>query len=154
MAVTPLDGAQRREIEALTKDRRIGKVPPDLERASHFMTQAEGAINELANLTFPPTAFTVAYDACHDAGEALLAAYGYRTMQRPGQHQALGLFLKAILNTPPGSKAAERFESLRRTRNQQRYDARPVGASQVELAKRTAQELQAAARNIGLETHD
>jgi hypothetical protein len=80
-----------------------------------------------------------------------LAAHGYRTRNGPGQHEALGRFLRAVLDAPPGDKAAKRFDQLRRVRNQSHYDARPVGAADAALAERAATELHAAAlkREVG-----
>ena len=91
-----------------------------------------------------------AYDACHDIGEALLAAYGYRTVNGPGQHEVLGRFLRAVFDHPPGQRAAQRFEQLRRSRNQQRYAARPVGSADAQVATQAAAELRAAAQAQGL----
>jgi hypothetical protein len=91
--------------------------------------------------------YDLAYDAAHDVGEALLAAHGYRTSNGLGQHEALGRFLRAVLDEPPGDGAARRFDRLRRTRNQGRYAARPVGAADAALAQQTAIELLAAARS-------
>ena len=60
--------------------------------------------------------------------EAGLAAYGYRTTNGPGQHEALGRYLRVVFDKPPAEKAAREFDRLRRARNQDRYEARPVGA--------------------------
>lgn len=95
--------------------------------------------------------YNLAYDACHDVGEALLAAYGYRTVNGPGQHAALGDFLRAVFDQPPGQRAAKRFDQFRRSRNQQRYDAKPFGAAGADLAVHTAAALREAAAHLGLE---
>lgn len=71
-------------------------------------------------------------------GEAILAAHGYRTLSGPGQHEAIGLFLRAVIDQPPGDQDARRFEQLRRSRNRQRYDARPVSDAEAALAAQTA----------------
>ena len=89
--------------------------------------------------------YGIAYDACHDTGEALLAAYGLRTTHGPGQHEALGSYLRAVFDQPPAEKAAREFDRLRRARNQDRYEAKPVGAAATENAEQGARPLFAAA---------
>ena len=75
-------------------------------RASSFLQQAEERISQLPLLTSPAVRYGIAYDACHDVGEALLAAYGYRTKNGSGQHEAVGRALRAILDSPPADAAA------------------------------------------------
>ncbi len=145
MAVTPLTAAQQSAVEVLVAAGRLAVVPVDLLRAAVFVRHAEEAIVDLPNLTRVQNRYNLAYDACHDLGEALLAGYGYRTTSGPGQHEALGRFLRAVLDSPPGQREARRYEQLRRSRNQQRYDARPVGEAEAALAEETARGLLAAA---------
>jgi hypothetical protein len=71
------------------------------------------------------------YDACHDTGEALLA-YGFRTTNGPGQHEALGRYLRAVYDKPPADGAAREFARLRGAGNQDRYQVKPVGAAATE----------------------
>lgn len=127
-------------------------MPVDLVRAEGFLKQAEDALADVPNLTRPQNAYNLAYDAAHDAGEAMLAAFGYRTAQGPGQHEALGRFLVAIFGLPPAVRAAKRFDRLRRERNQQRYDAKPVSRANAEVARVTAQSLVDAARLLTADT--
>jgi len=86
-------------------------------------------LDQLPLLTSVTVGYGVAYDACHDTGEALLAAYGFRTTNGPGQHEALGRYLRTVFDKPPAEKAAREFDRLRRARNQDRYEAKPVGGS-------------------------
>jgi hypothetical protein len=60
--------------------------------------------------------------------------------------EALGRFLRAVLDDPPGDRAARRFDQLRRARNQGRYEAKPVGSGDASLAADVARELLEAAR--------
>lgn len=143
--MTPLTAAQQSAVEVLVAAGRLAVVPVDLLRAAVFVRHAEEAIVDLPNLTRVQNRYNLAYDACHDLGEALLAGYGYRTTSGPGQHEALGRFLRAVLDSPPGQREARRYEQLRRSRNQQRYDARPVGEAEAALAEETARGLLAAA---------
>lgn len=145
MAVTSLTRVQKATVLALVEARRLDGVPVDEARASSFMRQADDRLGQLPLLTSAPVAYGVAYDAAHDIGEALLAAYGFRTTNGPGQHEALGRYLRAILDAPPGDKAAQQFDRVRRARNQDRYEARPVGAAAAEQAAKVARDLFTAA---------
>ncbi|GAA4063533.1 hypothetical protein GCM10023065_13160 [Microbacterium laevaniformans] len=152
MGVTSLTAAQQQAVDALVAARRIEKVLPDAGRARAFLAAAADRISQLPLLTSVGVRYDIAYDAAHDVGEALLAAHGYRTRSGSGQHEALGRFLRAVLDTPPGEVAARRYDRLRRARNQSHYDANPVGAAEADLAQRTAQELYEAAVARGVET--
>ena len=126
MALTPLTAAQQRAVDALLQAGRLEQVPVDLQRCASFLAQAAAALGDLPNVKHPQNTYNLAYDAAHDVGEAMLAAYGYRTRQGPGQHDALGRYLAAVFDTPPENAASRHFEQMRRDRNRQRYDARPT----------------------------
>lgn len=148
MDVTPLTAEQGVAVDALVEQHRIEAVTADVQRASRFLARAVAASQ--SRITHPEIAYNVSYDACHDVGEAVLAAYGFRTLNGPGQHIALGQFLTAVFDAPPGRNAARRFDQLRRARNQNRYEATPVGRAQADLAASTARDLIAAAKNRGI----
>lgn len=150
MALTGLTPVQRRVIDALVANGRLARVPVDLTKATIFMRQAQDVITDLPHLTKAQNRYNLAYDACHDVGEAVLAAHGYRTLSGPGQHETIGLFLCAVIDKPPGDQDARRFDQLRRSRNRQRYDARPVSEAEATLAARTAVALLGAASARGL----
>lgn len=150
MAMKNLSQVQRATIGALVEARRLAETPVDEARASAFLSQADERIGQLPLLTSAAVRYGVAYDAAHDVGEALLAAYGFRTANGPGQHEALGRYLRAVLDQPPGEKAAKAFDRLRRARNQDRYQARPVGAAAADKAEQVARELFDAAVARGL----
>ena len=151
MALTPLTRAQQATVLALVEARRLDVVPADLARASSFLRQAEERLNQLPLLTSVVVRYGIAYDACHDTGEALLAAYGFRTTNGR-QHEALGRYLRAVFDKPPADRAAREFDRLRRARNQDRYEAKPVGAAATEKAEQVARTLfdAALARGISL----
>lgn len=88
------------------------------------MRSREPDAADVGNVTRTQNRYNLAYDAAHDVGEAVLAAYGYRTRHGPGQHDALGRFLAAVFDTPPEDAAARHFDRMRQERNQQRYAAR------------------------------
>ena len=141
MAVTPLTRVQQATVLALIEARRLDPLPADALRAASFMRQAEDRLGQLPLLTSVAVKSGIAYDAAHDIGEALLAAYGFRTVNGPGQHEALGRYLRAVIDKPPAAKAASAFDRLRRARNQDRYEAKPVGAAAAEKAEQVAREL-------------
>lgn len=136
--VKPLTASQQWAVDELVAARRIEPVVADEEKAAAFLAGAADRLSQLPLLTSVAVRYDVAYDAAHDAGEALLAGHGYRTTNGPGQHEALGRFLRAVLDDPPGDRASRRFDQLRRARNQGRYGARPVGAADAELAEEVA----------------
>lgn len=141
MALTQLSNVQKAVLVALVEARRLDVVPVDESRASSFMQQAEDRLGQLPLLTSAAVRYGIAYDAAHDIGEALLAAYGFRTTNGPGQHEALGRYLRAVIDKPPADKAAQQFDRLRRARNQDRYQAKPVGAAPADQAEKVAREL-------------
>lgn len=152
MALTALTSAQQATVLTLVQARRLEVVPADPVRASSFLHQAGERLGQLPLLTSVVVRYGIAYDACHDTGEALLAAYGFRTTNGPGQHEALGRYLRAVFDEPPAAKAAREFDRLRRARNQDRYEARPVGAAATQKAEQVARMLfdTAQARGISL----
>ncbi len=98
MAVTGLTPVQQRAVDALAANGRLARVPVDLTKATIFMRQAQDVITDLPHLTKAQNRYNLAYDA---------------------------LFLCAVIDKPP-DEDARRFDQLRRSRNRQRYDARPV----------------------------
>lgn len=79
MAIAPLTNVQQATVLALVEARRLDVAPVDAARATSFMRQAEDRLGQLPLLTSIAVKYGVAYDAAHDIGEALLAAYGFRT---------------------------------------------------------------------------
>ncbi|MGB7450147.1 MAG: hypothetical protein WA892_13620 [Ornithinimicrobium sp.] len=75
------------------------------------MSQAEERLDQLL-LTSVAVRYWIGYDACQDTGEALLAAYGLRTTNGPGQHEALGRYLRVVFDKPPAEKAAREFDHV------------------------------------------
>lgn len=141
MAVTPLTAAQQSAVDALVAARRLEPVPVDEQRCAAFLGQAEAGLSDLPNVTRAQNTYNLAYDAAHDVGEAMLAAYGYRTRQGAGQHDALGRFLAAVFDTPPERAAAQHFDRMRRDRNRQRYNAHPITTAAATAAAEAARTL-------------
>ena len=126
MAVTPLTTAQQRAVDALVAAHRLERVAVDERRCAAFLEQAETALADLPHVRHAQNSYNLAYDAAHDVGEAMLAAYGCRTAHGPGQHDALGRFLAAVFDTPPENAASRHYDRMRRDRNRQRYNAQPI----------------------------
>lgn len=124
--MTPLTAAQQRAVDALVAARRLGRVPVDGRRCAAFLGRSETALADLPNVRHAQNQYNLAYDAAQDIGEAMLAAYGYRTTSGTGQHDALGRFLAAVFDTPPENAASRHFDRMRRDRNRQRYNAQPI----------------------------
>lgn len=150
MALTPLTRVQQATVVALVEAHRLDIVPADLARATSFLRQAQNAWTSCRCSRASPSGTASPMTPCHDTGEALLAAYGFRTTNGPGQHEALGRYLRAVFDKPPAEKAAREFDRLRRARDQDRYEARPVGAAATEKAEQVARTLFDAARARGL----
>lgn len=150
MALIELSNVQKATVVALVEARRLDVMPADGPRAASFMQQAEERLGQLPLLTSSAVRYGIAYDAAHDIGEALLAAYGFRTANGVGQHEALGRYLRAVIDKPPADKAAQQFDRLRRARNQDRYQAKPVGAAAADQAEQVARELFEAAVSRGV----
>ena len=140
--------AQRTEIKLLLTRDRLKEVPVDLNKARLFLIQAEEAFSELGNIQANKIQFDVAYNSCHSAGEALLAAYGYRTTPGVGQHVAVGEFLSVVLAEHSAENLALRYDFLREVRNGLHYHAKPIGKAQADHAISTAQALLVAVRDI------
>ena len=151
MAVRSLTPGQASAVQSLVEANRIEVVPVDPVRASAFLRQAGDRLGELVRVRSVIVRHGIAYDAAHDVGECLLAVYGYRTRSGSGQHEAVGRFLKAVLDGPPGERAAAQFDRLRRARNRDRYHAVLLGAADAQRAERAARGLFEAAVALGID---
>lgn len=89
MAVIALTSAQQTAVGALVAGGRVAVVPVDLVRAGPFVRHAQEAIVDLPNLTRVQNRYNLAYDACHDLGEALWRARGSHD-QRAGPTRGPG----------------------------------------------------------------
>jgi hypothetical protein len=150
VGLSRLSARQLAAVDALVIAGRLERVPVDEERAAVFARSAGDRLDDIARVKNASVAYGIAYDAIHDVGEALLAAYGLRTRSGRGQHEALGQFLRAILLTPPGDHAAAEFDRLRKARNLDRYEGKPIGSADVVVAEAAARDLAAAAREMGI----
>jgi len=76
-------------------------------RAGLFVRHAQEAIVDLPNLPRVQNRHNLAYDACHDLGEALPAWLRVPNDQRARPARGPGP-LRAVLDSPPGQREARR----------------------------------------------
>lgn len=126
-----------------------GIDPVDPTRAARFVNQASTTLADLQNLTTPLTRYSLACDSAHDVGEALLAAYGYRTSNGSGQHETLDRFIASVCDALGEVDAAKHFERMRRARNHLHYATAPVGKADADSAIKAAADLLACATGRG-----
>ncbi len=74
-------------------------------------------------------AYAALYDAARKALTAHMLTRGFRATNRPGAHEAVGIYGASELTDPGGSVA--RFQAMRLTRNRSEYQDRPVGRQEV-----------------------
>ncbi len=129
------------DLANVVKANRLSRVSPDLNKAETFLGLAIEAITELPNMKANSIRYDTAYNIAHNAGEALLAAYGYRTVSGPGQHMAVGEFLEIVLIGGAVQSAASDFNALREGRNALHYQGKPIGKLQADFACTTAHAL-------------
>jgi len=151
--VVPLTAAPQSAVDGLLNAGKIAQVNAtgpargvDVSKAARFLDNAATSLVALTTLSAPPgMIFDVAHNACHDAGEAMLAAYGYRTASGPGAHVTVGRFLEAIFDQPPAQTAARAFDTLRAARNGLRYEAKNPTSTHLSAALYAARTLVPAA---------
>ena len=148
MAVVALNRRQRDAVVDLVRGNRIQSLVggEDEQRARSFLTNAESAMADIAAVSTVLVRHDLAYAVMHDVGEAMLSAYGYRTVRREGQHEAVAQFLAAVFDTPPPNAAAAHVDVVRRNRNQRYYKAYQPSAAEAQVAAEYAQILLEAAQ--------
>ena len=148
MAVVALNRRQRDGVADLVRGNRIQALVggEDEQRARSFLANAESAMADIAAVSTVLVRHDLAYAVMHDVGEAMLSAYGYRTVRREGQHEAVAQFLAAVFDTPPPSAAAAHVDVVRRNRNQRYYKAYQPSAAEAQVAAEYARILLEAAQ--------
>lgn len=146
MNPTPLSLTQTSTLNNLVDSVRIRPASIDLPKAERFIEQASLALVELPTIRTHQLRYDGGYNAAHDVGEALMAAYGFRTVNGPGQHMSIGEVLLIFFEGTAAQNAAEDFDDLRKARNQSRYVANPIGKAKADAAVLCAAVLLAQAR--------
>ena len=136
-----LSVSQVADLAIVVKANRLSRVPIDLSKAQLFLDLAIEAMSELSNINANSVRYDTAYNIAHNVGEALLAAYGYRTTSGPGQHMVVGEFLEIVLIGGPAQAASSDFNALREGRNALHYQGKPIGKLSADFACATAQTL-------------
>lgn len=149
MTPLPLSATQQAALDVLLAAGRLTRVSPDVAKAKRFLASATVGLADIAAAETRLGARSrhrLAYDAAHDAVEALLAAYGYRTASGPGAHQALAAAVEAILDTPPDvAAAAASYDPLRQKRNGDHDKAEVITTAEADRAVRISELIHAAA---------
>ncbi len=141
MKPLPLTNAQLFEITKMLNSGRLRSELVDIDKAARFILQATEAMAELSSMKVAHMKHDAAYNAGHDVGEALFAAYGYRAGSGDGQHVALGQFMAIIFSSSSATQAANDFGSLRQARNSVRYRGLPLSSSEADFAEKVASSL-------------
>ena len=74
----------------------------------------------------PALAYVALYDAARKAITALMQADGYRVANRPGAHQAAGLYAEAQLGRGTAAVHVRAFDRMRQVRNRSEYAHQPI----------------------------
>jgi hypothetical protein len=138
MKPLPLTDVQLFEITKMIKNGRIRVESVDMAKATRFILQTTEAMAELNSMKVAHMKYDAAYNAGHDVGEALFAAYGYRPGGGEGQHVALGQFMTIIFDQSAAAQAAIDFDSIRQARNALRYRANPISSIEADFAAEVA----------------
>lgn len=117
----------------------VEAVEADENAASQWLKDAQrhlDAAKAIADLD-PSGAYVLAYDAARKSVAAALLKTGHRVKARPGAHQALAQYAKALAEER-NEPALARFDRLRRNRNRSEYGSRSFGEAEVTEAISTA----------------
>ena len=139
--MSPLDDLRNRGL--------IEAVEPDHATATQWLDDAARhleAATKIAELD-PTGAYVLAYDASRKSVASALLMSGHRVLSRPGSHQALAQFAKSI-SIQVDEPALNRFDRLRRNRNQSEYGSRTFGKAEVTEAIDTARAIRAACASL------
>lgn len=136
-------------LDDLRKRGLIEKVEPDQATATGWLDDAGRhleAATKIAELD-RSGAYVLAYDAARKSVAAALLMSGHRVLSRPGSHQAPAQYAESIaiqIDEP----ALNRFDRLRRNRNQSEYGSRTFGKAEVAEAIDTARAIRAACASL------
>jgi hypothetical protein len=114
--------------------RRIEEVPSDSAGARERLAEAKRHLVSAKRLAAddPPLAYVALYDAARKAVTAHMLAHGLRVTNRPGAHEAIGLYALAVFDASAARLHIERFQTMRRVRNQVEYGRQLLGAQMIE----------------------
>lgn len=115
-------------VADLIRSGRIERITPDLAAAWKRLDEAKVHLGSSAALagSDPALAYVALYDAARKAITAHMQANGHRATNRPGAHQAVGLYTEAILASTTSRLHLRAFDRMRQIRNRSEYDQQPV----------------------------
>ena len=115
-------------VAELARDGRIEAVATDVGAAWARVDEARTHLVSSAALanSDPALAYVALYDAARKAITALMQAHGYRVANRPGAHQAAGLYAEALLATGAAAVHVRAFDRMRQIRNRSEYAHQPI----------------------------
>jgi hypothetical protein len=114
-------------VAKLVGDGRIERVTPDVRAGWARLAEAKTHLSSAALAeTDPGLAYVALYDAARKAITGHMQSHGYRVANRPGAHQAVGLYADATLVGPTASAHVRAFDRMRQVRNRSEYDQQPI----------------------------
>jgi HEPN domain-containing protein len=127
------------ELDDLIAKGLIEAVDSDRPMAEQWISDARRHLQaaQAIDTMDPSGAYGLAYDAARKAVAAALLKTGHRVRSRPGSHQALARYAKALARET-GEPALDHFDRLRRERNRSEYGSRSFGKAEVDEAMRSA----------------
>jgi hypothetical protein len=133
----------RVNIADLLRGGRIERVTPDIVAAWDRVLEAKVHLASSVTLaTSDPTlAYVALYDAARKAITAHMQANGYRVTNRPGAHEAAGLYAEATLGTGTAVSHVRAFDRMRRVRNRSEYDQQPITERLLSTDRQHAQQI-------------
>lgn len=121
------------EVAKLVDEGVIRPAEADLRGARTELATARVHLETAAAIASrdPAAAYAIAYDAARKAIAAHMRARGLRVGKGPGAHTRISVYAAAALDGHGIDEQLERYDELRRVRNQSEYDALLVDEADV-----------------------
>jgi len=115
-------------VAELARDGRIEAIAVDVDAAWARLDEARTHLGSSAALakSDPALAYVALYDAARKAVTDLMQAHGYRVANRPGAHQAAGLYAEAVLGSGAAVVHVRAFDRMRQVRHRSKYAHQPT----------------------------
>ena len=121
------------DVARLVGEGVIRHAEADLRGARTELATARVHLETAASVASqdPAAAYAIAYDAARKAISAHMRATGFRVGKGHGAHARIGVYAAAALDDHGIDEQLERYDELRRLRNQAEYDALLVDEADV-----------------------
>jgi len=121
------------DVARLVGEGVIRHAEADLRGARTELATARVHLETAASVASqdPAAAYAIAYDAARKAISAHMRATGFRVGKGHGAHARIGVYAAAALDDRGIDEQLERYDELRRLRNQAEYDALLVDEADV-----------------------